>query len=106
MFIVTIQVQTRMQEGAMNAYRYHELVALLQPASSDAKTSPQQCLANFNTNLLLSYRLRVTALISSGYRATVESLSRVRSSSASTSLDAYWTCRVGKLRFKAFFHIW
>ena len=40
----------------------------------------------------------VTALLSSGYRATVESLSGVHSSSASTSLNANCTCRVGKVQ--------
>ena len=54
--------------------------------------------------LVPSYRLKVTALHSSGCRASVESLASVHSSSTTrnsgrgTSLDANYTCRVQQLK--------
>ena len=51
--------------------------------------------------VVLSHRLRIMAVLSSGYRATVESLPNVHSSSTthnSTSRDGNCMCRVSKVQ--------
>ena len=75
--------------------------------------SPQQLSSVEITSVLVvvpSHRLRIMALLSFGYRATVEGLPNVHSSSTThnsdraTSIDGNCRCRVGKVQSN--FHFW
>ena len=76
------------------AHRHHH--SLMHLTSSVAQTIIQS--VELTSILVPSRRLRIIALLSSGCRATVESVSNVRSSSTTHSGRDNCTCRVGRVQ--------